>query len=199
MRTGALQQKLEYESSWHYDTGVYHRIRENIDVRFVVYYSDVSDYVALDRPSAYNPNAFAYNIDSVGFYGMEFEFDARFDTINIFGNYTYLENKVDETDLPDSFWVDVPPKHKANLGVRYDLMKDLMATCDMRYVGVRKSEGGYDMDSYFITDVGMQYTFLSDKAKLLVYVNNLFGENYQEVYGYPMPKQTIGAQIKYTF
>lgn len=199
MRTGALQQKLEYESSWHYDTGVYHRIKDNIDVRFVLYYSDVSDYVALDRPSAYNPNAYAYNIDSVSFYGVECEFDARFDKYNIFGNYTFIDNHVDESGLPVTFWVDVPPKHKGNLGVRYHLKADLMLTGDMRYVGERKSEGGSDMDSYIITDVGLQYTFLSDKAKLLIYVNNLFGENYQEVYGYPMPKQTIGTQIKYTF
>ncbi len=199
MRTGALQQKLEYESSWHYDTGVYHRIKDNIDVRFVLYYSDVSDYVVLDRPSAYNPNAYAYNIDNVSFYGVECEFDARFKNYNIFGNYTYIDNRVDESGLPVTFWVDVPPKHKGNLGVRYHLKADLMLTGDMRYVGERKSEGGFDMDSYIITDVGLQYTFLSDKAKLLIYVNNLFGENYQEVYGYPMPKQTIGTQIKYTF
>lgn len=199
MRTGALQQKLEYESSWHYDTGVYHRIKENIDVRLVLYYSDVSDYVALDRPSVYNPNAYAYNIDSVKFYGVECEFDARFEKFNVFGNYTYINNSVDKTGLPVTFWVDVPPKHKANMGVRYHLKQDLMLTGDMRFVGDRKSEGGYDMDSYIVADIGLQYTFLSDKAKLLIYVNNLFGESYQEVYGYPMPKQTIGTQVKYTF
>lgn len=199
MRTGMLQQKLEYESSWHYDTGIYHRIGENIDTRFVVYYSDVSDYIALDRSSAYNSGSYAYNIDNVSFYGVECEFDARLDKLNIFGNYTFIDNHVEETGLPIVFWVDVPPKHKVNLGVRYQFRPDLMLTGDTRYVGKRKSEGGFDMESYIVTDVGLQYTFLSDKAKFLMYINNLFGEDYQEVYGYPMPKQTVGAQIKYTF
>lgn len=194
-----LQQKLEYESSWHYDLGVYHRIGESFDTRLVVYYSDVSDYVALDRPSAYNPTAYAYNIDSVGFYGFEGEFDARFKKLNIFGNYTYIDNHVDDTGLPITFWVDMPPKHKVNLGLRYNFRSDLMFTGDIRYVGKRKSEGGFDLDSFIVTDIGLQYSFLSNKAKFQIYINNLFGEEYQEVYGYPMPEQTFGASLKYSF
>ena len=199
MRTGMLQQKLEYETSWHYDLGVYHRIGDNFDTRFVVYYSDVSDYVALDRPSAYNPTAYAYNIDSVGFYGFECEFDARFDKLNIFGNYTFIDNHVTDTGLPITFWVDMSAKHKANVGIRYSFRKDLMFTSDVRYVGTRKSEGGFDIDSYLVTDIGLEYSFLSNRARVQIYVNNLFGERYQEVYGYPMPKQTFGTSLKYTF
>lgn len=191
---------MEYESSWHYDVGVYHRIGENFDTRFVVYYSDVSDYVALDRAGIYTATNYAYNIDSVGFYGLECEFDARFNKFNIFGNYTFIDNHVADTGgLPVVFWVSLPPKNKANLGIRYNFRPDLVLTSDVRYVGTRKSEGGFEMGSYIVTDIGFQYSFLSNKARFQMYINNIFGGNYQEVYGYPMPGQTFGTSIKYSF
>ncbi|MDY6853272.1 MAG: TonB-dependent receptor [Thermodesulfobacteriota bacterium] len=201
MRQGALTQHLDYEMSWHYDVGIYHRIGENFDTRFVVYYTDVSDYIALDRDKYYvddKEKPYAYNVDSAQFYGLELEFNSTlFDKLGLFGNYTYLENEVDETDLPITFWVDIPPRHKGNLGLRYWLKGNILLTCDVRYVGKRKSEDGYTLDDFMITDIGIQYTCLENKAKLLGYVNNVFGENYLEVYGYPMPRQIFGFQLKY--
>ena len=203
MCQAALTQRIEYETSWLYDAGIYHRLGKNFDTRFVVYYTDVSDYIALDNDK-YNVGGterpYAYNVDSVQFYGVEFEFSSTFDNLTIFGNYTYMDNKVDETGgLPITFWTDLPPKHKANLGLRYHLRDNILLTCDERYVGERKSERGHTIDGFMTTDIGIQYTFLKNKAKLFGYVNNIFGKSYEEVYGYPMPRQTFGVQMKYTF
>lgn len=123
-----------------------------------------------------------------------------FDKLGFFGNYTYQESKVDEPDdKPSVFWLDdLPPKHKINIGLRYKLFENTLLTCDTRYVGEKKGESGDSIDAFTTTDIGVQQTILK-KTKLLVYVNNVFGESYQEVYGYPRPRQTFGVQIKHTF
>jgi len=189
---------LETETSWHYDVGVYHRIGKNIDTRASVYYIDIDDYVVVDSSSAYYESNYAYNLDKVEFYGVELEFNSTlFDKLGLFGNYTYRDMDRQETDLPVVFWLNLPPKHKFNIGLRYRLLKNTLLTCDLRYVGERESEGSFSMDDYFTTDLGLEQT-LFKRAKILFYVNNLFGENYQEVYGYPMPDQTYGVQVKLT-
>jgi len=123
-----------------------------------------------------------------------------FGKLGFFGNYTYRGSKVDEPDdKPLVFWMDdLPPKHKLNIGLRYKFSENILLTCDTRYVGEKKGESGDSIDAFTTTDIGVQQTVLK-KTKLLVYVNNVFGESYQEVYGYPRPKQTIGFQIKHTF
>lgn len=158
----------------------------------------------MDSAGLYYPINYAYNIDSVGFYGVEGEFNGiLFDKLVIFGNYSYREMNYDKGALPSAFLLDLPPKHKANLGLRYRLLKDTLITSDLRYVGERKSEGGYTFDEYFIMDLGIEQTFFKKAKfgplKILAFVNNLFGESYQEVYGYPMPYQTFGVQVKFTF
>lgn len=183
----------------HYDMGIYHRVAKNIDARLAFYYTDISNYLVFDSPSSYYSGYYAYSLDSVNFYGVELEFNSTlFNKLGLFGNYTYRGMNRDETDLPVVFWLNLPPKHKFNIGLRYRLLKDTLLTCDLRYVGERKAQGGFSMNDFLTTDLGIEQT-LFKKAKILFYANNLFGENYEEVYGYPMPDQTHGVQVKLTF
>ena len=179
----------------HYDIGIYHRVAKNIDTRLALYYTDITDYIVFDSPRSYYSDYYAYNLGSVNFYGVEWEFSSTlFNKLGLFGNYTYRGMNREETELPVVFWLDLPPKHKFNIGLRYRLLKDSLLTCDLRYVGKRKC-GDFTNDDFFITDVGIEQTIFK-KLKVLLYVNNLFGENYEEVYGFPMPGQTYGVQVK---
>ena len=63
----------------------------------------------------------------------------------------------------------------------------------------RRSESGIVLDEFTTSDAGFQLSFMENKAKLNLYVGNLFGTNYQEIYGQPMPRQTVGMTLKYRF
>ncbi len=179
--------------------GFYHKLTNRTDTRLSVYYIDITDYEVVDSAGLYYSSHYAYNLDSMKFYGIEWEFNTTlFDKLNLFGNYSFREMDKDKTDLPVVFWLNLPPKHKANLSLRYTLFKDTLLTFDCRYVGRRESEGSYTMDEYFVSDVGIEHTFLDD-IKILFYANNILGENYEELYGYPMPDQVLGMQVKMSF
>jgi outer membrane cobalamin receptor len=52
-----------------------------------------------------------------------------------------------------------------------------------------------ELDSYIITDINLKVP-LGKHAELSCYAENLFDEEYEEQFGYPMPGLIIGAAIK---
>ena len=170
------------------------------DNRLVTYYTHIHDYLLIDRVSTTHGYQ-GWNLDKVIFWGIEYEFNAKIKQLSIFGNYTYKANDVEEDDPEQvqGFWIQLPPKHSIKLSLRYPIGDSILLTWDQRYTGSRKSENGLHLDSYPTSDLGVQYSFYQNKAKFLAYVANIFGENYEEVYGYPMPRQTFGVQLKYSF
>lgn len=203
MRAGGKQSKLEYETVWQYETGIYHRFAKGIDNRFAVYLSDISDYVTIDRTDPLHNKAtnIGWNIDTVRFWGIEYEFNATIKKLTVFGNYVYIASTFKEDDPTKlvGFLVELPPKHKINLSLRYSLTDSLLLSWDQRYVGRRRSEAGLILDEFTTSDVGLEYSFYQKKAKINAYVNNIFGTNYELTYGYPMMRQVYGVTLKFTF
>ena len=193
---------METETSMHYDMGLFQRITENFDTRVALYCIDIDNYIVGNSSDSYHTaSSYAYNLDEILFYGVELEFNSVwFDRLTVFGNYTYRETEYDEDDvLADAQLLEIAPKHKANLGLRFKLFEKTMVTSDIRYVGKRESEGDvYTLEAFTTTDIGIQQE-LFENASLRCYVNNVFGENYQEVYGYPMPDQVFGGSLKIVF
>jgi len=203
MVSGGQQSKLEYETVWQYEAGIYHRFTKGIDNRFAIYLSDISDYVTIDRKDLLHGQTknIGWNIDKVTIWGIEYEFNATIKKLNVFGNYSYTETSYEEDD-PDKdpgFLVELPPKHKINLSLRYSLTDSLLLLWDQRYVSERKSETGSTLDDFTTSDVGVQYTFYNKKANINVYINNLFGTDYELTYGYPMMRQVYGVTLKLSF
>lgn len=123
-----------------------------------------------------------------------------FKKLTLFGNYTYRETKYDSEDLlEDAILLKLAPKHKANLGLRYRLFPKTLLTSDIRYVGERESEGNiYSLDDFTTVDFGLEQKLFGNMT-VHVYANNILREDYQEVYGFPMPKDTYGVNVKMTF
>ena len=186
----------------HYDTGLFHRINNNFDTRWSLYYIAIDNYiVANSSDSQHASSSYGYNIDEVAFYGFEAEFNVTCSkNLTLFGNYTYRKTNYDQEDiLADAILLELSPEHKANLSIRYRLSETLLTTSDIRYMGERKTEGDfYTLDDFITVDIGVEWKLLKN-ITLHGYVNNLFGENYQEIYGYPMPDQTYGVNLKMTF
>lgn len=186
----------------HYDTGLFHRFGENVITRLNVYYIDVENYIVANSGDVYHAaSTYGYNLDQIAFYGVELEFDSTwFDKLTLFGNYTYRKTRYDDEDLlAEAILLTLAPEHKANLGVRYRLFPDTLLTSDIRYMGKRESEGNiYTLDEFITVDAGVEQKIFKNTT-VHVYVNNIFREKYQEVYGYPMPREVFGVNVKVTF
>ena len=198
-----LSKPLGTEKSWHYETGLYQKIGKNTDMKFSLYYIDIDNYLVYNTASSYFASTYAYSIPSMEFYGFEGEFNTYvFDGFNLFGNYSYRESRYeDRKDINDAaspYFLNLPAKHKANLGIRYDLPMAFKISGDVKYVGKRKSESGKTMGDYVTADVGLSKTFYKF-CKVSAFVSNILGEKYQEVYGFPEPRQTYGMQMELTY
>ena len=184
---------------------------EKLDTRVNFYYIDVTNYIVANAgDTLHAASNYGFNMDEVIFYGVEMEFSTVWsDKLTLFGNYTYRKTDYDKDQLyhvnADGDPLDAPaillsiaPEHKANLGVRCRLTGKSQFTSDIRYVGKRESEGNvYSLDAFTTVDVGLEYEF-KDNFKAHFFIGNLFGEEYQEIYGYPMPEKVYGVTLKAT-
>jgi outer membrane receptor protein involved in Fe transport len=186
----------------HYDLGLFHRFAGNFVTRLNFYYIDVDNYIVANSGDVYHSaSSYGFNMNRIAYYGAELELDTTwFEKLTVFGNYTYRETSYDKEDLlADAVLLTLAPKHKANLGVRYRLFPNTLLTSDIRYMGKRESEGNvYTLDGFSTMDVSIDHE-LSENMTLRVYGSNIFGESYQEVYGYPMPEGTYGINLKVSF
>ncbi|SDU46536.1 TonB dependent receptor [Desulfobacula phenolica] len=186
----------------HYDTGLFHKLNEKIDTRLSIYYIAIDNYIVANSGDSHHASSsYGYNVDKIAFYGFEAEFNAALSKkVTLFGNYTFRQINYDQEDiLADAILLELSPEHKANLSIRYKMFENTRLTSDIRYVGERKTEGNvYNLDDFITVDVGIEQT-LFKKIALRAYISNLFGEKYQEVYGYPLPEQTFGIRVKVTF
>ena len=186
----------------HYDTGLFHRINKNFDVRLSLYRIVVDNYIVANSGDIYHASsAYGYNMDQVSFKGVEAEFNATvFKKLSLFGNYTYRETDYDADDiLASAVLLEISPKHKANFSARYGVFDKTLLTADIRYIGERKTEGDiYTMDDVILVDLGVEQKLFKNTT-LHAYANNVFGEKYQEVYGYPLPEHIFGVNVKMTF
>jgi iron complex outermembrane receptor protein len=185
----------------HYDLGIFHRLTEQMTTRVNFYYIDVDNYIVANSGDVYHAAAaYGYNLDRISFYGVELELDSTwFEKLNIFGNYTYRETEYDSQDLlASAILLTLAPKHKVNIGFRYRLFPDTLLTSDVRYMGKRESEGNvYTLDDFITVDMGVEQKLFKNTT-VRVYAASVLGENYEEVYGFPMPGTVLGVNVKLT-
>jgi len=186
----------------HYDLGIFHRFAKNFVTRLNFYYINIDNYIVANAGDVYHATSnYGFNMDQIEYYGTEFEFDTTwFEKLTVFGNYSYRRTSYDKREmLEEAVLLTLAPEHKANLGLRYRLFPSTMLTSDIRYVGERESEGNvYTLDAFWTTDMSIDHEF-SKNFSMRVYGTNLFREDYEEVYGFPMPRDTYGVNFILTF
>jgi vitamin B12 transporter len=180
-----------------YDAGVYRKFGKKFDARLTANYIDTSNYFVTNTASQYYNGSYAYSIDSMKFYGAELEFNWNpFEKLVLFGNYSYLQNEYTQNaKLPYAVLLELPPRNKGKLSARYSLPLKTRLAFDIKAIGERKSEGGYSLDRYTVADISFE-RMLGERITAGLFVNNLFGMDYQQVYGYPSPGRTFGIRLQ---
>ena len=125
------------------------------------------------------------------------------DSMYLWGNYTYTEAKfeVKETFVP------LVPRHKASVGVEWNILEPLVLSLTGTFVGSRfdgndENNNRYEkLNGYTVLDGKL--TFTRRGFKLFVGVNNILDElysttAYSESY-YPMPTRNIYGGLEWRF
>jgi outer membrane receptor protein involved in Fe transport len=189
---------LGTETSLSYDLGMYRKFGKTFDARLAGNYIKTNNYFVTNTASIYFNGSYAYQLDFMKYIGAEFEFNWKpLDKLVIFGNYSHLKNSYRGAigRLPDVVLLDIPPRDKSNMSLRYDFLFRTRFTADFKAIGRRGSEGGTQLGAFTTTDVGLEKS-LADKMTLSFFVNNLFDKFYQQVYGYPAPGRTFGVRLR---
>ena len=104
------------------------------------------------------------------------------------------------------------PEWKADAGTEFKLPYQSLLNITLRYVGERHTIYAYqswgwpvqqyfslmDLDPYFTADINLKIP-VYNHVEASVYAENLFDEDYEEQFGYPMPGLIIGATFKMMF
>ncbi|RLJ62504.1 iron complex outermembrane receptor protein [Lacinutrix venerupis] len=190
---------LKPENSYQIEIGNVFTYK-NLDLSLTGYYNDIKDMIRwLPTGTIWMP----INTDHVKTYGIETALNVK----QSFGEnhlslsstyaYTVSEDQERETQL---IYV---PYHKATATLSYNY-KRLSAYYQQLYVGevFTQSDNNkkYNIDAYYLSHFGVDYTFGSNKNfRLGAQVNNIFNHNYQSVLGRFMPGTHFNTYLNFNF
>lgn len=186
-----------------------HDLSKTDFMRVSAYYYKVDDYIMFRFDPSWQG---VYNIDNAEIYGATL--DARTKISNWLSGkaaITWQKSKK-EGDIYDaaglSDEIDYLPEWKVSAGLEFKLPYQSIFNVTARYVGERQAIYAYssgwpaqqhfklvELDSYIITDINLKIP-VGKHAEFSCYAENLFDEEYEEQFGYPMPGLIIGAAIK---
>jgi len=202
------------EFGMQYEAGVVQQLPRNSLVRVRWYYYDINQYIR--TVFGYRPSRVVYNIPLVELRGLEVEAQVGLPYHLIaYANYTWQQNSTS----PDPFGGDIRelteiPDHMFNVGLKYKSPGSAEAKAYVRMVSKRYETTAQvtnnavtgvtlrPMKGFFTVNFEGRYPVVNWQGftgYLWGGVNNLFGEYYEEVAGYPMPTQTFygGVQLRY--
>ncbi len=189
-----------------------HNLKESGFIRLSTYYYNVDDYIMMRFNSTWRG---VYNIDKARIYG------ASLDARKVFTGWlsgrasvTFQKSKkkgdiYDTAGLSDE--IDYLPDWKATGGLDFSLPKQSSLSISLRYVGERSAIYAYtsgwpaqqyfkyvELDPYFTADISFKIP-VNEHFELSCYAENLFDEEYEEQFGYPMSGFNVGAGFKVSY
>jgi iron complex outermembrane receptor protein len=187
--------------------------------KYFAYNSTHAEYT----PTAYTGDASLYykdymlNLDQMHRHGVEVDMNGNvLDCLKVNLSYAFQKyfNRGDEPAGKET--ASDRPEHKLNAGIRYTIIRNLVVMADYSFQSkqvattveeVDDGFGGiiYDvqknpMEAYQLVNLGMAFAFIDHQlgmknATIKIYVNNVFGEKYENAKGYQMTGRTYGCAL----
>ena len=152
------------------------------------------------------------NYDRTIHQGLECSGDLKLNEwFGFFGNYTFLNAFFDGGEYNKNE-IPLAPRHKASLGLRLKLPKNISFNMIGTYVGKRyylndQANAYSRLNGYVVVDTNLSWSF--DNLKFTFGINNLFNRKYSEYGGvnvdnglkfyYPNPERNFNFKIDYMF
>ena len=190
-----------------YEVGVIQSY-DRVHFRAAVWHYDIRNFIndnGITAPGSGAGSNCLYNIDSVKLYGFEAEASFRFtEKLSATASYVFQEHNVDQTGYEQDWTYYLPatlPKHKIKALASWEIIPKGWVQVSSRYVGSRGSQKGGNPDAYIVCDLGFKkkLNLAGLDYDLNFFVNNVTGTNYEEISGYPMPKQVWGVSMAVNF
>ena len=124
--------------------------------------------------------------------GLEFEISLEpIEKLSVNANYTYINNEEDAGVLI--------PENKVNLSVAYQFTKHTFASLSGQFTDDRLANDFREfpatlvtLDSFTLINLNFGHSLTNEKIKFFASIDNLFNENYQDVFGFT----TKGANVR---
>jgi len=150
----------------------------------------------------------ATNIAGASIHGVEVSVTARsMASLDVIANYTWMTTETESGSRVGSELVR-RPKHKANMNVLYRFLQNKATaglellynghTQDLDFSNSFGTTSLTTLDSYFLINLNGAYK-INKNIKLFGRIDNLFNENYEEVFGFSRPGLSGFGGIKLIF
>ena len=176
------------EESTSYDLGFDFILKDKFSFSLTYFKQDVNNQINF----SFGLGGYE-NIDFVESDGFEISTNSKIsETINLFINYSYIDS-IDGSGLR---LINIP-KDSGELVLTYEPSSKLSGSMTLKYNGSEISTYG-NLNSWSRADINLFYK-LNDFSEVYFRVENLFDENYQQVYGYGTPNRSGLVGIKVNF
>jgi len=197
---------LKPESTESWEVGVEQSFLKNKLKLDIVYFDNQTENLITGSSTT------SKNIKGVSIHGVEFSMKAKpHKNVDVIANYTWMTTEQKSGADVGSELVR-RPKHKANMNMIYRFLRNKAnAGVNFTYNGRTRdfdfdNSGGFSfatrrfttLDSYFLVNLTGSYKF-NKNFKLFGRIDNLFSQNYEEVFGYSRPGISGFGGVKLTF
>lgn len=176
------------EVSTSYDLGFDFSLKDKFSFSLIYFKQDVNNQINF----SFSLGGYE-NIDFVESDGFEISTNSKVsETVNLFINYSYIDS-IDGNGLR---LINIP-KNSGELVLTYEPSSKLSGSMALKYNGSEISTYG-NLNSWSRVDVNLFYK-LNNFSEVYFRVENLFDEDYQQVFGYGTPDRSGLVGIKVTF
>ena len=176
------------EVSTSYDLGFDFRLKDKFSFSLIYFKQDVNNQINF----SFSLGGYE-NIDFVESDGFEISTNSKVsETVNLFINYSYIDS-IDGNGLR---LINIP-KDSGELVLTYEPSSKLSGSMALKYNGSEISTYG-NLNSWSRVDFNLFYK-LNNFSEVYFRVENLFDEDYQQVFGYGTPDRSGLVGIKVTF
>ena len=176
------------EVSTSYDLGFDFSLKDKFSFSLIYFKQDVNNQINF----SFSLGGYE-NIDFVESDGFEISSNSKVsETVNLFINYSYIDS-IDGNGLR---LINIP-KDSGELVLTYAPSSKLSGSMALKYNGSEISTYG-NLNSWSRVDINLFYK-LNNFSEVYFRVENLFDEDYQQVFGYGTPDRSGLVGIKVTF
>ena len=176
------------EVSTSYDLGFDFSLKDKFSFSFIYFKQDVNNQINF----SFSLGGYE-NIDFVESDGFEISSNSKVsETVNLFINYSYIDS-IDGNGLR---LINIP-KDSGELVLTYEPASKISGSMALKYNGSEISTYG-NLNSWSRVDINLFYK-LNNFSEVYFRVENLFDEDYQQVFGYGTPDRSGLVGIKVTF
>jgi vitamin B12 transporter len=196
---------LKPDKDFGWDTGFEQRIWENrVAFGATYFHNDLSNIVGFDQTFIK-----AFNLGTAETQGVETEFRAQpMADLTLKASYTYLEaRKTSSADVgaPEGSRLPRQPRNEVYVSASYLWCKKLRTTVEAKFVNAREEFNhvnffgpNMDIEDYNFVNFAAEYE-INPHLSIFGRIDNLTGEHYAEVFGFPALGTAVYGGVKLRF